>query len=234
MLKIMDSSKQGSKEYNVLTGINIDVMCRRDGYGIGLDADGDKYAEFRNKFRCKDNIIRVYPNGSVYRRPIDDEDGWVQSKVHMSKSGRYPELRIKGVGVKLYNLVHACFDKDFTSWFKVERHHVLNHTVLTHGANTLIPLSELSANYDYTEVVNLSMNNKHGAFMHHYDLADIYVSAFDVAELEGVFEDLAHKHGFKSADDLNNTVLCDAVVEFYKNKGCSDHSIPRVVDFRTH
>ena len=224
----------GSKELNKLMAINNAIINGNVGTCISSDEDGNMYAEFTDYFRGRIHLFRIYTNGVLLLKDyMSDSAEFDLVTVHGVKNNTYPEVNIGGVHIKLYNLVHACFEPNFVDWFVRGKRHVVNHTVLEKDRYTgrLKPNKDVWADMEYTEVVSVSDNNKHGVFVNNHDLHDIYVSAYDVDELTAEFVLYARAHGV-SIHELSYNTKCDLIVAYYNQRREWGITVPKKIDFR--
>ena len=225
----------GSKELNKLMAINNAIISGSVGTCICSDEYDNVYAEFTDYFRGRIHLFRIYTDGLLlFKDYMDDNAEFKIVNVHGVKNNTYPEVNIGGVHIKLYNLVHACFEPNFVDWFVRGKRHVVNHTVLVRDDYTgkLKPNKSVWANIEYTEVVSVADNNKHGAFVNRNDLHDIYVSAYDIDELTAEFVLYARANGVSSIDKLSYNTKCDLIVEYYDKMRELGKPVPAKIDFR--
>lgn len=230
-------SKISEKNVEKLLGINNAIMTGRKGTALGVDDDGTKYAEFTSYYRGKEYTYRVYEDGYIYRKPytsgIKNNYKFTQVIATTCKNGIYPVIMLDGIYVKLYNLVHACFDLDFSEWFCKNAKKVVNHTVVSRWIdNSLRPHVSVWGSLQHTEVVTLSENVRHGKFVNSLGLVDIYVSAFDVDDLTAEFVLYARENGVSSIYDIPYDTKCDIIVDYYDKLSKSGKPVPNKVDFR--
>lgn len=229
-------STRGSREFNKLAEINKAIMSNNVGTNRGSD-DRGLFAEFTAYFRGVSCVYRVYTDGYViYRKLLGDSD-FRELNVTTCKNNTYPEVRIDSTPIKLYNLVHACFEPNFCDWFERGVRKVVNHTVSTDSrygySCDLVPHASVWADLDYTEVVTISENNRHGKFVSKYQLANVYVSAFDIDDLLNEFKQYAQSIGVADILDVPADLRCNIVVNYYNAKcllNCDGK--PKRVDFR--
>lgn len=227
-------STRGSREFNKLAEINKAIMNNSVGTNRGSD-DRGLFAEFTD-IRGRIHLFRIYTDGVLlFKDYMNDSSDFRELNVTTCKNNTYPEVRIDSTPIKLYNLVHACFEPNFCDWFERGARKVVNHTVVTrdsyHGC--LIPHRDVWADLDYTEVVTISENNRHGKFVSKYQLANVYVSAFDIADLLNEFKQYAQSIGVADILDVPADLRCNIVVNYYNAKcllNCDGK--PKRVDFR--
>ena len=224
-----------SKELNKLIAINSAIINGNVGTCISTDENNNLYAEFTDYFRGRIHLFRVYTNGVIlFKDYMNKSSEFTYVNVYGVKNDTYPEVLIGGVNIKLYNLVHACFEPNFADWFVRGKRHVVNHTVLVKDSYTgrLKPNKDVWANMEYTEVVSISENNRHGSFVNAHDLHDIYVSAYDVDDLIAEFVIYARANGVSSIYELSYDTKCDLIVDYYNRMRESGKPVPTKVDFR--
>lgn len=224
----------GSEELDKLIAINNAIIKGNAGTCISEDASGNMFAEFTDYFRGRAHLFRIYADGILlFKDYMNDAAEFNLVNVHSVKNNTYPEVVIGGIRIKLYNLVHACFEPNFADWFTRGKRYVVNHTVLVKDSYTgrLKPNKDVWANLEYTEIVSVSDNNKHGSFVNSHDLHDIYVSAYDVDELTAEFVLYARAHGV-SIYNISYDTKCDLIVAYYNKREESGIPIPAKVDFR--
>lgn len=224
----------GSKEFNKLMAINNAIINGNVGTCISSDEDGNMFAEFTDYFRGRLHLFRIYTDGVLlFKDYMNDSAEFNLVNVNGVKNNTYPEVVIGGVHIKLYNLVHACFEPNFVDWFVRGKRHVVNHTVLVKDNYTgrLKPNKDVWANMEYTEVVSVSDNNRHSNFVNTHDLHDVYVSAYDIDDLIAEFVLYARAHGV-SLYELSYDTKCDLIVAYYNQRRESGIPVPAKVDFR--
>lgn len=224
----------GSKELNKLRDISNALINGSVGTAVVLYTNG-MYAEFTDYYRGREHLYRMYATGELLLKSCTDLDAnFDYANVTLSKNGTYPEVSIGGVKVKLYNLVQACFEPNFVGWFTRGVRLVVNHTVVTRddSSDCLRPNRDVWANYDYTEVVSIAENNRHGRFINSHGLCDIYVSAFDVDDLIAEFVLYARANGVSSIYHIPYDTKCDIIVDYYDNARKYGRRVPSKVDFR--
>lgn len=224
----------GSKELNKLIDINNSITNCSIGTSLVSDDNGI-YAEFTDYYRGRKHLYRIYTTGELlFKSYMDLDANFDYVNIYWVKHNTYPEVTIGGVRVKLYNLVHACFEPNFVDWFTKGTRHVVNHTVVTRDnyRDCLRPNRDIWANLEYTEVVSIAENNRHGSFINSHGLCDIYVSAFDVDDLTAEFVLYAKANGVSSIYDISYDTKCDIIVDYYDKLRKSGKPVPSKVDFR--
>lgn len=173
-------------------------------------------------FEMNGVVYKMISSGDLFKMEDNDTD-WIEVKPRWCKKGIYPEVTISGVPIKSYTLALTLADVDFYTNYMSDSNLVVNHTVEGNdkvydgGKCFSCPLRSVSYNPKYLELVTVSQNNKHGAFVSKYGLNGVFVSAKDVDVLLNFVLDPC-RFDVDMQDviiDYNKSI----VVDFYKNRG---------------
>lgn len=167
-------------------------------------------------------LYKMLASGDLFKKEEYDSE-WVEVKPRWCKKGIYPEVTISGVPIKLYILALTLSDSKFYENYMSDSNLVVNHTV---ESNNKVydgykcfscPLRMVAYNPKYLELVTISQNNKHGAFVSRYGLTGVFVSAKDIEDLSKLMVD-PQDYGSNDRGDIVEANK-GLVVDFYRSKG---------------
>ena len=110
-------------------------------------------------------------------------------------NGAYPDYNLgseynkRRYVIKAYVLSLCLLKQDAFEQYMSDKNCVINHTVITKSDYYLSqkPLSEVSFNPRYLEIITRRQNSLHGNVVRNYDLHNLYVSAYDIPNLLELF-----------------------------------------------
>lgn len=168
----------------------------------------------------------IYNDGRVYKY------SWVRKNFDLLNKSKpvnepYECVTIAGIYMRkhkfIYSMMHPASEFDI---YMGDTCIVINHTVVSNvggmfkpkGVKTE-PYFEKASSCQYLEMCTQSDNSAHGKFIHKYGLYRVYVSAYDIREIEEKVEDLTPLASVipeKYEETANKNR--DLVVEYYKHK----------------
>lgn len=161
-----------------------------------FDVNGTRYRYVENGLLEKQNKVSLT---------------WRKLSNVACKNGIYHNYNVGGVPIKSYILAMTCFVEGFYQKYMDDKNLVVNHTVVqlvdTYWGIRAEPVYSVESNVQYLEVIPQYLNIRHGAFVNKWGLFNVYVSAYDIDELEKLFMNVCTEN----PDDYRH-----AVVMYYK------------------